>query len=83
LDIAARFPAISPDGSWLAYSHAEHGAWQLEVMKRATRERRRLTREECNSLTPAWTPDGAKIVYASDCGRGLGATALCEMAFVP
>jgi len=83
LDIAARFPSISPDGLWLAYSHAEHGAWQLEVMKRATRERRRLTRGDCNSLTPAWTPDGANIAYASDCGRGLGATALSEMAFVP
>jgi hypothetical protein len=79
LSVHGRYPAISPDGLRLAYSRLEHGCWQLALADLVTHAGRDLTRSDCNSLMPAWTPDGGSLVYASDCGRGLGATALCEI----
>ncbi len=79
-DRPARFPAISPDGRRLVYGLEERGSWQLQLMDLATREQRRLTHADCNSVMPAFTPDSNGIVYASDCGRGVGMTALCRMS---
>jgi hypothetical protein len=76
----AKNPAVSPDGRWLAYSREERGAWQLWVMDLASRQQARVTDGDCNSLEPAWAADSRRIVYASDCGRALGRTALCARA---
>ena len=78
-----RFPAVSPDGRWLAFSQRERGNWQLWVQDRQTRVERRLTDSDCNSTAPAWYPDSKRLVYATDCGRGYGLTALCRIAAVP
>lgn len=72
----ARYPAVSPDGHWLAYSHLEHGAWQLELLDLRDGAKQALTNAECNETAPAWSPDGASLVYASDCGRGVEQTGL-------
>lgn len=82
-----RYPAVSPDGKWLAYSKQEGGNWHLWVRKirpeTGKDEGRRLTAGECNSITPAWFSDSKTLVYATDCGRGLGLTALCRIQAVP
>ena len=78
-----RFPAVSPDGRWLAFSQLESGRWELWVQDRQTRAERRLTDSDCNSTAPAWYPDSKRLVYASDCARGYGLTALCRIAAVP
>lgn len=78
-----RFPAVSPDGRWLAFSQQERGYWELWVQDRQTRAERRLTSGDCNSTAPAWYPDSIRLVYATDCGRGYGLTALCRIAAVP
>jgi len=78
-----RFPAVSPDGKWLAFARREGTAWQLWLLRIGTRETRRLTDADCNSVAPAWFPDSRRLVYATDCGRGLGLTALCWMQAVP
>jgi hypothetical protein len=78
-----RFPAVSPDGRWLAFSQREGGNWQLWVQDRQTRAERRLTDNNCNSTAPAWYPDSKRLVYATDCARGYGLTALCRIAAVP
>jgi Tol biopolymer transport system component len=78
-----RYPAVSPDGQWLAYSQNEKGSWQLWVMSFPTGEKRRLTVGDCNSIAPAWFGDSKTLVYATDCGRGLGMTALCRVRAVP
>jgi hypothetical protein len=75
-DRPARFPAVSPDGRWLAYAEEDGGGWQLTVLELATGVRRRLTDADCNAVTPAWQSDSRTLVYASDCGRGVGQTAL-------
>jgi Tol biopolymer transport system component len=75
-DRGVRYPAVSPDGRWLAYAREEGASWQLWVAPLPAGEPRRLTSADCNAVTPAWYPDSEKLVYATDCGRGLGDTAL-------
>ena len=78
-----RYPAVSPDGQWLAYSQDEQGNWRLWAMRLSTGETQRLTGGDCNSITPAWFADSKTLVYATDCGRALGLTALCRIRAVP
>jgi glycosyl transferase family 87/WD40 repeat protein len=78
-----RFPAISADGRWLAFSQREGSNWQLWVRDLATRTERRLTGSDCNSTDPAWYPDSKSLVYSTDCARSLGLTALCRIVAVP
>ncbi len=82
-DRPARYPAVSPDGSWLAYAEENGGAWQLWVLGLGSDERRRLTDGDCNAVTPAWLADSKTVVFPSDCARGLGQTALWRIAAVP
>lgn len=76
---AARYPAVSPDGQWLAFSCEQSGNWQLHAMALAGNQRLQLTASECNSTNPAWTVDSKHLIYATDCGRGIGLTALAEV----
>lgn len=78
-----RYPAISPDGRWLAYSKLEAGNWHIWVRPIEEDASHRLTAGACNSVTPAWLPDSKTLIYATDCGRGLGLTALCITRAVP
>jgi glycosyl transferase family 87/WD40 repeat protein len=87
--VRAGYLAISPDGRWLAYAREEGGNWQLHVAalddtaEIAMHDDRRLTSADCNSLSPAWLSDSKTLVYATDCGRGLGLTALAKIRAVP
>ena len=79
LDIdGARYPAISPDGHWLAYSQLHAGNWNLWLHDLNNGHSSRLTNAACNNIQPAWSADSQILVYASDCGRGLWFTALCR-----
>jgi Tol biopolymer transport system component len=48
-------------------------------MRQDSAVERQLTEGECNSISPAWTPDSKELIYATDCGRGVGLTALARM----
>jgi Tol biopolymer transport system component len=48
----------------------------LTLLDLATGARRRLTDADCNAVTPVWQSDAQTLVYASDCGRHVGQTAL-------
>jgi hypothetical protein len=78
-----RYPAVSPDGLWIVYSQEDRGQWQLWRMALLSGDRSRLTDADCNSIQPAWLPDSKTLVYATDCGRGLGHTALSKIRAVP
>jgi len=72
----ARYPSVSPDGLWLAYSRQGRGIWNLWLTDLQTNETHRFTNEECNDIAPNWGGDSRTLVFASDCGRALGFTAL-------
>jgi Tol biopolymer transport system component len=79
----ARYPAISPDGRWLAFSAFQSGYWNLSLRNFNTREVHRLTTVGCNQTQPAWLPDSKTLLYSSDCGRAQGFTAICKRRFLP
>ena len=74
----ARYPAISPDGHWFAYSKLQGGNWHLWLRDLRSGNTRSLTQADCNNVEPTWASDSKTLVYASDCGRALWFTALCR-----
>ncbi len=79
----ARYPAVSPDGRWLAFSTFQSGYWNLSLRDLSTGAMRRLTTAPCNQIEPAWLADSKTLLYSSDCGRALGFTAICKRRFLP
>ncbi|MEO8725349.1 MAG: glycosyltransferase 87 family protein [Acidobacteriaceae bacterium] len=77
-----RYPAYSPDGARLAYSHRTGGAWHLRVRNLVSGAEQQLTRGPCNSSQPFWedTEGTTDVLYATDCGRGLGLSAIAQVA---
>jgi Glycosyltransferase family 87/WD40-like Beta Propeller Repeat len=81
--VEARYPAISPDGRWLAFSRFQSGYWNLSLRELSTGAMRRLTNAPCNQIEPAWLADSRTLLYSSDCGRALGLTAICKRRVLP
>jgi hypothetical protein len=79
----ARYPAVSPDGNWLAYSQLQSGYWNLWLRDLRNGQVQRLTHAECNSMEPVWAEDSKTLVYASDCGRALWFSSLCRRRVIP
>jgi hypothetical protein len=73
-----RYPSISPNGHWLAYSELQGGNWNLWLRDLSNGQKRRLTNAACNNTEPAWAADSQTLIYASDCGRALWFSALCR-----
>jgi Tol biopolymer transport system component len=69
-------PLPSPDGKWLAFAVIERGTRQIWLRRADRSWVGRLTGGNCNSFSPAWDLDSRSVVFASDCGRGLGLPAL-------
>ncbi len=78
----ARYPAPSPDGHWLAYSRYDAGTWNLWLEDRTTGKQHAIAEVPCNQTQPSWESDSQTLLYASDCGRALGLTALCRRRVV-
>jgi len=72
-------PAISPDARRLAYTCSTTGGRQIWVQDLISTASRRLTYGFCNNNSPAWERDSLSIIFASDCNRGLGLTALFRL----
>lgn len=78
----ARYPSISPDGTRLAFSHRIGGSWHLAVQPLAAGTEQRLTEASCNAIEPSWT-DNRTLLYATDCGRGVGLSAIARVEVGP
>jgi hypothetical protein len=72
----SRYPSVSPDGKWLAYSRMQRGTWNLWIRSMDTGQSIPITDAACNSIEPSWDNDSKTLIYASDCGRSLWFTAL-------
>ena len=79
----ARFPAVSPDGRWLAYSHFDSGVWNLWLLDLRTQHSHPVAETSCDEIEPSWEADSHTLLYASDCGRALGFTALYRRRVIP
>ena len=79
----ARYPAISPDGKWLAYSHLEHGMWNLWLRDQATGATRRIADVPCNQIQPSWDSGSTTLLYDTDCGRSLWFTTVARRRVIP
>jgi serine/threonine-protein kinase len=69
-----RNPAISPDGSRIAYTADEKGKSDIWVIDRKG-ARTRLTFSAEESRNPKWSPDGRRIIFGS---ATKGGSAICE-----
>jgi hypothetical protein len=82
-DVRVNDPAASPDRSRIAFTSNTTGSQQIFIKNIATGEVRRLTGGNCNNSQPAWELDGKAIVFASDCGRSVGLSALYRVGVEP
>jgi hypothetical protein len=79
----SRYPALSPDGHWMAYSHMDHGVWNLWILDRKTGATHRVADVPCNQIESSWEADSKTLVYANDCGRSLWFTAISRRRVIP
>jgi hypothetical protein len=79
----SRYPALSPDGAWMAYSRLDQGMWNLWVRDQRTGATRRIADVPCNQVQPAWEADSRTLLYGTDCGRSLWLTAVARRRVLP
>ena len=79
----SRYPALSPDHLWMAYSHLDHGVWNLWLRNQQTGATRRIADLPCNQIQPNWEADSKNLLYSTDCGRSLWFTAVSRRRVVP
>ncbi len=62
-DVTVAYPAWSPDGQWIAFTSWDNGRGDLAKVRASGGAPTSLTSEHTNVyLTPAWSPDGARVV---------------------
>ena len=79
----SRYPALSPDGQWLAYSRLEDGVWNLWLWNRKSGANQRIGNIPCNEIEPSWYADSKTLLYGTDCGRSLWFTAVARRRVIP
>ncbi len=79
----ARYPSLSPDERWLAYSRFDRGAWNLWIRDERSGTVRRVADVPCNQMQAAWENDSKTLLYGVDCGRSLWYTAVARRQVIP
>ena len=74
---AIRFPAVY--ATRLAFSRRQGGSWHLFVRDLTSGREQQLTSASCNAVSPSWR-DADTLLYATDCGRGLGFSAIVRLS---
>jgi hypothetical protein len=79
----SRYPALSPDGRWMAFSRLQQGAWNLWLRDQQSGATQRIADVPCNQIQPSWEQDSKTVLYSTDCGRSLWFTAVARRRVVP
>jgi hypothetical protein len=72
----AALSCVSPNRKWIVFTSNLKGSQQIFLRRANAGPPLPLTGGDCNSSSPAWELDSKAIVFASDCGRGIGLPAL-------
>ncbi|MGE3108670.1 MAG: TolB family protein [Phycisphaerales bacterium] len=56
-------PAISPDGSRVAFASNRTGSWDIYVMSTGGGQAVQVTSDPAHELHPSWSPDGSRLVF--------------------
>lgn len=75
---AMDLPAPHAEGSMLVYPQEIRGVWRLFASEPNRAEATQLTFGDCNAYDPTWL-DATRLLYVSDCGRGMKFGALAEL----
>jgi TolB protein len=65
-----QFPALSPDGTRIAFARLRNRQYELHVMDADGSNVQRLTRTDESESIPAWSPNGRRIVLTVTSGFG-------------
>jgi Tol biopolymer transport system component len=79
----SRYPALSPDAHWMAYSRLDRGVWNLWLRDQVSGTTMRIADLPCNQIQPSWEMDSKTLVYSTDCGRSVWFTAVARRKVVP
>ena len=60
------WPAVSPDGRWIAASRWAEGRHDVVVLDADGRPVHAVTRDRALDMAPAWSADGRHLVWSSD-----------------
>ena len=58
-------PAISPDGSKIAFASDRSGTWDIYLMDIAGGQAVQVTNDRFQNLHPSFSPDGQQMIYSS------------------
>jgi len=61
-------PALSPDGSKIAFMSRREGQWDIYIVNADGSNLQRLTTDEADDGLPAWSPDGNAVAFVSKRG---------------
>lgn len=75
---AMDLPAPNVVGSMFVYQQEIGGVWRLFASDPKLSEATQLTFGDCNAYDPTWL-DATRVLYVSDCGRGMKFGALAEL----
>jgi hypothetical protein len=63
---------VSPDGKWMAFESEQAGPKQIWLRDTVSGRLQLVAGGNCNNSSPAWEEDSHALIFASDCGRGIG-----------